>query len=212
MTEISRDRGAILLQKIATGTNFQRGIKAIRFEFSIAPRDTGFLSKKDILAWYDTVYSGKKKRVAFERAIRDLLKEQKLPLGSWWMHHTIEYALSNGRIHFLHPTAFADAFVELKGAHVSREGSYIEIKIYEGATQHDIKNFIHRYWSRIKPSHHIGTHEQIRQTADQIQKAECDILITKGRTDSTILKKRLGTSKTSSAKKAMLRRRKNAKR
>lgn len=219
-------RGEILLQNLIHGNKFQRGLKAARIIFSIPIN--GYKTAKDVYGWYDEFYHTKKKGRAFKRKIDEFLKEQELPAGTWWHQRAIELALTDGRFNFLPRTHGAGPFVELKSTGVSRKGSYIDIRLYEGVGHRDVRSAIGRIGT---PSHRKGTRKLIRSERrdqkdinealrvynlpreERKQKAGTNKwMMTTKETETSGILKGMGINMSGDAVKALKHRRKNKKR
>jgi len=165
--ETKLNRGEALLRKIVHSNDFQREIRTIRRKYSIHME--GFDKKKDVLNWYSKVFIPKKigasegRRNSFLKSVDSFLSDQNLPIMDWWCKKAIEQILANGKIDFLPPLYNTDPFVKLINTKVSKHGSYVDIRVYERATQQDVRDFVSKHWKFSKPSYRIGTLKQIRK-------------------------------------------------
>ncbi len=158
-------RGEKLFLSVSQGDNFKKYIQEIRTEFKVL--DGGFLSSKDVSTWYADNHSALDTDMRWNQFIEkvdSLLRRCALPLNIWWRNRIITFIVSNDKVVFLpklHP--WQKPFVELSTHHVSRDGSYNDIRIYERATQEDVRELVERTWKYIKPSHRSGTKLKIRK-------------------------------------------------
>ena len=169
MKKGDKNRGDILLQKLIRGSDFQYGVKKIRIAFDIPIN--GYTEMLGIGCWYSKRMDITKEETsamrAFMREIEEFLIAQALPAGTWWQHKIIEYILSDGKMAFLFMPPGVEPFVEMiSKPNPTRKGSFTDLRIYEGATQRDIKDFLAHHGRLIKPSYRIGTHKQIRKEKD----------------------------------------------
>ncbi|QQR77128.1 MAG: hypothetical protein IPJ67_03150 [Candidatus Moraniibacteriota bacterium] len=166
MKKGDESRGDVLLQKLILGTGFQEGIRRIRQMFDV-PKN-GFIDMSSIGNWYskrsDITKEETVAQKVFNAEVKRFLVDQALPVGVWWEHKIIEYVLSDGRIEFLWLPPAKEPFVEVINRPLpTNEGSYTDLRIYEGVTQRDLRAFMSRYWRMISPSYRKGTHKQIRR-------------------------------------------------
>lgn len=78
----------------------------------------------------------------------------------------IEYVLFNGNDPFLPRTYPTESFVDVIDKGITKRGSYADIRIYEGASQRDIINFVKQHWTFVKPSYREGTAKTIQPERD----------------------------------------------
>ncbi len=233
MKKGDKNRGEVLLKKLLPSTKFQQGVKNIRRTFDIPL--TGYIDKQGIGNWYSERHDITREETPamadFKDGIRQFLTDQALPAGTWWEHKIIEYVLSNGILEFLWLPPGVEPFVEVINRPTpTKQGSYIDLRVYEGATQRDVKDFIAHHWRTTKPSYRKGTHKQIRKERDffvnekaiaiydlpkeERQKAAGtnDLMKTTKEVEVGRILKGMGIRKTGDAAKATKYRRKNAKR
>lgn len=162
-------RGETLFrQAIAPGDKFKNEVEKIRHEYQIS--DGGFSYKEYIYDWYGvaTLPANKKRFESFKEQVDAFLRKNALPLNSWWRRRFITHILSGDKIDFLPPLhSFQQPFVELTEHHVSRDGSCDDIRVYERATQDDVKDFISKFWRYTKPSYREGTAQKIRKQKEK---------------------------------------------
>lgn len=158
-------RGEKLFQKISQGDKFKKGVEEIRRQNIIS--DFGFSYKEYIRDWYGgtTLIPIHRERFnKFKEQIDRLLRQSALPLNSWWRHRVITFIISGDKMSFLPKLHdFQQPFVELINHHVSRDGSYNDIRIYERATQDDVRDFVSKNWKQIRPSYRVGTLKKVRK-------------------------------------------------
>ncbi len=139
-------RAETLFRDITLTDNFIRQVEKLRQEYQIS--DGGFSYKEYIYDWYGITElpTSKKRYKAFKAEIDALLRKHALPLNAWWRRRIMTYLLSGDKIDFL-PSLhdFQQPFVERVDHHVSRDGSYNDIRIYERATQDDVREFISKH-------------------------------------------------------------------
>lgn len=161
-------RGEKLFRNISQGDKFKKEVEKIRADYKIS--DGGFAYKEYLYDWYGiTMLPASKKRFdSFKEQIDVLLRRNALPLNSWWRRRVFTHALSGDKIDFLPPLHdFQQPFVELVDHHVSRDGSYNVLRIYERATNDDVREFISKHWKTTKPSYRVGTLQKIRKQKDE---------------------------------------------
>jgi len=165
MKKINKNRGDKLFKKIIYSNKVQKEIRKIRHNFNIP--NQGFALGKDIYDWYQKYYFDLKDE--FLNEIHLFLCSNILPDNDWWFKKIIEYVLSGGKIIFLPRTYPVDPFVEVTDRVNGRNDcSYINLRIYEGASQRDIIEFIKSNWKFVKPPHRVGTSKIIQPDRDNI--------------------------------------------
>lgn len=157
-------RGEKLFLRVSQGDKFKKEVAEIRKEYLIS--DFGFSYKEYIGDWYSGTHLIPVHRERFEKfknRIDILLRHHAFPLNSWWRYRVISFVIAGDKMDFLSKLHdFQQPFVELVNHHVGRDGSYNDIRIYEGSDIRDVRDFIQNNWKRVKPSYREGTSQKIR--------------------------------------------------
>ncbi|MCX6735798.1 MAG: hypothetical protein NTZ13_01820 [Candidatus Parcubacteria bacterium] len=179
-------RGEKLFQRISQGEKFTHLVENIRKNYKISTE--GFSFQEDITDWYAQHSSGvgSGDYEEFKDEINKLLMKNALPVNQWWWTRATTHILSGDKVSFLPPLhSFQHPFVEMMDKHVGRDGSYTDIRLYEGAVQRDMDDFMSENWGRMKPSYRVGTIQKIRKESPvdiEINK-EADFLLRHSKSD-----------------------------
>lgn len=232
MKKGDKNRGEKLLQKLIPGTKFQDGIQFIRKENNIPPK--GFSDKPSVGKWYterQSIFEEETAALAdFKAEIRDFLIDQALPINAWWECKITEYVLADGNLELIPLLPGIAPFVEMNKPNPTKRGSYTDLRIYEGATQRDVREFLSLHWHRVKPSYRVGTHKNIRKEKNpkandhavaiyDLPKSKRrkmastnELMATTKEIEVSRILKKTGSSKSGDGARAIKYRRKNAKR
>lgn len=149
-------RGEKLFQRVSQGDKFKKEITKITEEFE---KEIGKFSYSPFKPLLGTQERSDK----FRKEADGILKRSGLPINAWWRRRLITFILTDDKKGFLPPLQdFETPFIELVNHHVERDGSYNDIRFYEGVAQSDVKEFMARNWKYMEPSYREGTAQKIR--------------------------------------------------
>lgn len=183
-------RGEKLFRKISQGDKFKKEIVKIRNSFGISTKDFSHSPYEPLVGTWE-------KSDLFKKEIDAILKRSALPINTWWQRRLVTFVLSDDKQDFLSPLYdFETPFIEIVTHHVGRDGSYNDVRLYEGVAQSDVKEFMARNWKYMLPSYREGTAQKIRgQKSEDIKiMMEAERLMRKSRIELGIPKD-LGTTK-----------------
>ncbi|MES2668355.1 MAG: hypothetical protein V4644_01530 [Patescibacteria group bacterium] len=151
------NRGDTLLQKLIGSDIFSATLAEARSVLGIPSE--GFSEQKDVQSWYNSGVAGSEERnKTFEAA---LLKLQ-LPINVWWSQKIAEQIIANGQTFLPRTSEPRGPFVEIAGWDVSKKGSMVDLRLYEGLSRDELIEFVKKHWNSIKPSYRQGTAQKIR--------------------------------------------------
>jgi len=151
-----KKRGDKLLDKLAYSIEFRKEVDRIRNELGVP--SSGFSNMRKIYDWYS-----KHQSENIIKRTSQFLKQQALPQNEWWQQKVIEFIFTNGRFSFLPRTYPVGSFIEIS----NRELTSVDLRIFQGASQREIIEFIKKNWNIIKPPYRIGTGKIIQPERDQ---------------------------------------------
>lgn len=149
-------RGEKLFQRVSQGDKFKKEIGKITKEFE---KEIGEFSYSPFKPLLDTQEQSDK----FRKEVDGILRRSGFPINTWWRRRLITFTLTGDKKDFLPPLQdFETPFIELVNHHVERDGSYNDLRFYEGIAQSDVKEFVARNWKYMEPSYRKGTTQKIR--------------------------------------------------
>lgn len=161
------NRGENLFNKMISGIKFQDEIKEIRKAFEIP--DGGFLDNDGISSWYFKGWQTGENQIRinkFNERLTALLGKWVFPDNNWWHRKITEYIVCQERIPYLQRSFPSSPFVEIaerkQGADMFKSGSFTDLRIYEGASQRDIFDFIKKHWKTVIPCRRFGVSKKIQ--------------------------------------------------
>ena len=149
-------RGEKLFQRVSQGDKFKNEIEKIREGFEKEIREFLYSPFKPLLGTQE-------RSDKFRKEVDGILKRSAFPLNAWWRRRLITYILTNDKEDFLPLLQdFETPFIEFVNHHVERDGSYNDLRFYEGVAQSDVKEFMSKNWKYMEPSYREGTTQKIR--------------------------------------------------
>ena len=157
-------RGEKAFKQVSQGVKFKEKVAQIRETFGIDLNKFSY-SK------YGPLLRDQEKTERFLEEVDKLLRSNELPLNSWWRIKLREFILSKGVVDTSYDAEVIRGlkmpFVELINDSVTRDGSFKDIRIYEGVSQKDIKDFISKNWKYVEPSYREDTSKKFKSQKEQ---------------------------------------------
>ncbi|MEN9561652.1 MAG: hypothetical protein RIQ56_925 [Candidatus Parcubacteria bacterium] len=151
-----KTRAQKLWDNLVNTDAFNRYLMTARLNLDI--HVAGFSSYDEILKWYMAT-----EKSAMLKEVSDFLGKQKLPNNRWWQQKALEYFFSDGEIPFfakLEP--WVQPFIENTQTEASTFGSISDLRIYEGASAPEVKDFINKNWPSVRAPARMGIGLRIR--------------------------------------------------
>ena len=150
-------RGEKLFQKVSQGDKFKKIIEENMREFQKEIRSFSY-------SLYKPLMGTPEKSIEFNKRIDLILEKNALPINAWWQRRLKTFILFKDKKDLLPVLwSFQTAFIDIVNHYVQPDGSYNDIRLYEGVSQMDVRDFMMENWKLMKPSYRVGTTQKIRK-------------------------------------------------
>lgn len=150
------DRGDKLLEIISLTDEFLELIFKLRQDLNIP--ENGYTDIKGINSFYNSNNSWRIKELA-----ELTLQKLKFPKTDWFIKKIIGSILNNNNFEFLPKNNIPHSpFIEIINSSQGINGSYRDIRVYDGISGPELKNFINKNWRLVKPPKRKGSIKHIK--------------------------------------------------